>query len=137
MSRELNSRLQGDFAESVAIQYYTSKGFVVSRPTNHSPYYDLIVDDGQSLIRVEVKSSNYKSPSGGFQVGLRTGGGNQSGNYEHKRIDQAKTDRVFIVTSDFCMYCYNSSDLQMRNAVTVNPDLPSFIGKMNFGEVVR
>ena len=47
---------------------------MVSRPTNHSPYYDLIVDDGQSLIRVEVKSSNYKSPSGGFHVGLRTGG---------------------------------------------------------------
>ncbi len=137
MSRELNSRLQGDLAESIAIQYYTSKGFVVSRPTNHSPYYDLIVDDGQSLIKVEVKSSSYKAPSGGFQIALRTSGGNQSGSYEHKRIDQTKTDIVFIVTSDLCMYSYYSSDLHMRNSVTVNPNLSSFIGQMTFGEVVR
>ena len=129
-----HSRLQGDVAESIAASYFTINGYVVSKPLNHSPYYDLIVDNGQ-LQRVEVKSSSYLAPSGNYQVALRTLGGNQSWTGKVKHIDSQKTDLIFIATSDFNMYLFDADKLNGRNAVTVRPNMQECLGK--FGVIDR
>ena len=129
-----HSRLQGDVAESIAASYFTINGYIVSKPLNHSAYYDLIADNGQ-LHRVEVKSSSYTAPSGNYQVALRTLGGNQSWTGKVKSIDSTKTDIVFILTADFYMYIFTADKLHGRNSVTVHPDMKECVGK--FGEVVR
>ena len=46
---------KGDIATSRAIATFTAMGFDVSIPLTESASYDLIVDDGQELARVQCK----------------------------------------------------------------------------------
>jgi hypothetical protein len=46
----------GNRSLSEVIRYFLSKGFVVSVPFGDGGDYDLIVDDGISLLKVEVKT---------------------------------------------------------------------------------
>jgi hypothetical protein len=48
-------------------------GFMVSQPIDPKSRYDLIVDNGERLFRVQVKSSRYrKTKTSGFKVKLST-----------------------------------------------------------------
>lgn len=55
--------------------------------------YDLLVDDGEQIIRVEVKTTRQLDG----EVHLATDGGNRSWNGEVKRLSATDCDRVFIV----------------------------------------
>ena len=119
---------QGDICESFAIFYYTSLGFIVSKPINHSSYYDLIIDNGTVLKRVECKSSRFKANKKSYSVSLVTSGGNQSFNKLVKRIDSSKVDEIFIMDGDGYYYIFNSTVLHNRRKVNVNKDIPECIG---------
>ena len=56
----MNTKKQGDIGLGQAIGYFTSLGFTVSVPLTDSQEYDLIVDNGFSLNRVQVKRCTYK-----------------------------------------------------------------------------
>lgn len=122
------NKQQGDRCESLAILYYTSLGFIVSKPLNHSSNYDLIADDGNKLIRVECKSSRHKKNKKSYEVLLVTCGGNQSFNGVVKRIDSSKVDEIFISDGDGFYYVFDSQTLHNRKTVCVNKDLPQCKG---------
>lgn len=65
---------QGNAGVGQAIAYYTSQGYTVSIPLNDTQKYDLIVDDGESLRRVQVKTTTHVKPSGFYGVTLKTSG---------------------------------------------------------------
>ena len=67
-----NTKKQGNWGLGQAIAYFTAKGLSVSIPLTDSQTYDLIVDDGTSLKRVQVKSSTNKCSSGAYAVELRS-----------------------------------------------------------------
>ncbi|MGH9011129.1 MAG: group I intron-associated PD-(D/E)XK endonuclease, partial [Acidimicrobiia bacterium] len=46
---------KGDIATSRAIFTFTSMGFDVSIPLTESAPYDLVVDDGERMVRVQCK----------------------------------------------------------------------------------
>lgn len=119
---------QGDICESLAIFYYTSLGFIVSKPINHSSYYDLIIDDGKILKKVECKSSRFKANKKSYSVSLVTNGGNQSFNKIVKKIDSSKVDEIFIMDGDGHYYIFNSKVLHNRRKINVNKDIPEYIG---------
>ncbi len=48
-----NSKKQGDIGLGAAIAYFTFKGFTVSIPLTDSQDYDLVVDDGHKLSRIQ------------------------------------------------------------------------------------
>ncbi len=129
----LSSKLQGDSSESAAIFYYTMKGYVVSKPISHSSRYDIIVDDGKSISRVECKSSRCKGNQKSYQVSLVTNGGNQSGNRQVKRICGEKTDIVFIMDGDGNVYEIPASEVSGRKTVNVNNEIPWYRGNMAIG----
>jgi hypothetical protein len=122
------NKKQGDKSEALAIFYYTSLGYIVSKPLNHSSYYDLIVDNGEQLIRVECKSSRYKENKKSYAVSLRTTGGNQSFNKISKKIDSSKVDKIFILDGDGYYYVFESSKLNNRSTVNVNKQIPECLG---------
>ena len=89
----MNSRQQGAIGVGRAIAHYSSKGYAVFIPVSDVSRYDLIVDTGEKLLRVEVKTTR----SVRNDVSLRTLGGNQSWSGEIKRISSSDCDIVFVV----------------------------------------
>ena len=78
-----------------AIAYYTQAGYEVLVPLGDNTKYDLVVDNGNALLRIEVKTTTsveVKNP----KVMLRTMGGNQSWNKAAKWITKENADAVFI-----------------------------------------
>lgn len=114
----LSSQAQGNIGMGRAIAYFTSKGHTVSIPLNDCQEYDLIVDTGTELLKVQVKTSRHKAPSGNFRVSLVSSGGSKRSIYH--RVCEGKCDLLFIATEDGLDYLYKVGSLP-RKAITVNP----------------
>jgi hypothetical protein len=84
---------KGDTATSRAIFTFTSMGFDVSIPLTESAPYDLVVDDGERLVRVQCKYM------GGTQVDLRNIHSNAQG-YVVKRVPAGSYDWLYILKAD-------------------------------------
>lgn len=97
----MNTKQQGDIGVAAAVFHYTKLGYVVSQPLTDNSKYDLIVDDGISLLRVQCKTTGYsRNESQTYEVQLATSGGNQSWNKKARPIELPQCDIVFI-------YCMN------------------------------
>ena len=59
---------KGDVAELMAAAELLRRGYRVSRPLSNGIPYDLIVDDGQKLFKVQVKKAS--PTAGGFRINL-------------------------------------------------------------------
>lgn len=105
----LTNTKQGDIGEARAIYEYTKLGYVVSRTLFDSAKYDLIIDDGHEMLRVQVKTTKCKSKSygkyaknsirTGYQVMLATSGGNRQVNIRRGRCDE-DYDLLFVLTEE-------------------------------------
>ncbi|HET6731126.1 group I intron-associated PD-(D/E)XK endonuclease [Mycobacterium sp.] len=88
----MSRKRQGAIGVARAIAYYTGLGYTVFVPVADCARYDLIVDTGERLLRVEVKTSS--QVKGEFT--LRTMGGNQSWSGIIKKLSEADCDKVFL-----------------------------------------
>jgi Holliday junction resolvase-like predicted endonuclease len=95
----ISPRRQGDLGELSAMEWLGSQGYGVSFPVGHSPDYDLIADDGEALLRVQVKTSAQQG-NGRWLVSLCTRGGNRSWNGIVKRFSASRCDRLFVLVAD-------------------------------------
>jgi hypothetical protein len=112
-----NTTKQGDLGEARAIYEYSKMGHSVSRTLFDSEKYDLIVDDGESLKRVQVKTTASKSDYGIYMCGLKTCGGNQSYNTIRKREDD-DYDLLFVLADSGECWSIPESELP-RNSINL------------------
>src|SRR6476469_6532167 len=84
---------KGDVATSRAIATFTAMGFDVSIPLTESAAYDLVVDDGEQLVRVQCKFV------AGAQVDLRRIHSNAQG-YVVKRSAPDSYDWLYVLKAD-------------------------------------
>lgn len=84
-------------AETLAISWYTLHGYVVYTPPAGNPIVDLLVEHGESLRRVQVKSTTYRSPNGRWVLQTRRSAG---GGMAKVGYTSAEVDEVFAVASD-------------------------------------
>jgi hypothetical protein len=95
----LNTKKQGDWGLGAAINYFTEIGYGVLVPLTDSQDYDLVVDSGSGLYKIQVKTTTFKSKSGNYFISLTVKGGNRS--YSTiKPFDNAAVDFVFVLTAD-------------------------------------
>jgi hypothetical protein len=93
-------RGQGDAGEASAICWVLSRGGCAFVPAGHTPSdYDLLVDFGEEVLKVQVKTSTMFR-KGRFEVMLATRGGNQSWNGTIKYLDASRCDYVFVHVGD-------------------------------------
>lgn len=119
----MNRKSQGNIGESFAIFFYTKQGFIVSKPLSENTPYDLVVDTGKQLLRVQVKTSNYQRYNDGrFQVQLRTSGGNQSGTGKFSYISSEEVDCVFVLCFDGNYYEVPVEFVENKNSITLSVD---------------
>ena len=104
------SKLQGNIGVARAIYEYTKKGYTVLAPLSDSSKYDLVIDNGESLLRVQVKTSRCKSKYGGYTVNLKTSGGNTKVNTIRKR-ESGDYDVLFALVEDGRCWSIPSTEL--------------------------
>lgn len=84
---------KGDTSTAQAIASFTARGWDVSIPLTESAAYDLVVDDGRALIRVQCK---YASTA---EVDLRSIHSNSRG-YVAKRTKPGAYDWLYVLKAD-------------------------------------
>ncbi len=62
----LTRKQRGEMAEAAFLAKAAGFGFRVSKPWGESSRYDLIVDNGRKLLRVQVKSAHRADEYGGY-----------------------------------------------------------------------
>jgi Holliday junction resolvase-like predicted endonuclease len=95
----ISPRRQGDLGELSAMEWLASRGHAVFYPIGHSPDIDLIADDGQTLQRVQVKTTTQRR-SNRWEVTLCTRGGNRSWSGLVKRFNASRCDSLFVLVAD-------------------------------------
>jgi hypothetical protein len=98
--------------------YYSKLGYTISIPLTDSQDYDLIVDTGMDLFKVQVKTSNQYSECGIPIVAIKTSGGNRSGQGKIKTFDQNSSDLLFILLNNGD--CYSIPTKNITSKTTIN-----------------
>ena len=82
--RKLTRKQRGELAEAAFLAVAAALGLRVSKPWGESSRYDLIVDTGKRLLRVQVKSAHRAGEYGGYTFHAH---GNSSRVYGADEID--------------------------------------------------
>ena len=64
----MNTKRKGSLAIGTAISYFTNKGITVLLPIADCDKYDLVIDEGGFLKRVQCKYSGGREDSGAYIV---------------------------------------------------------------------
>ena len=115
-----NTKEQGNIGIGRAIAYFTTNKYTVSIPLNDSQDYDLIVDNGNGLKRVQVKTTRFKNHSGAYQAALRTCGGNQSWDKVVKFFDNTIVELLFILCENNDEYLIPTKDILVKSTITLD-----------------
>lgn len=113
------NKAQGNIGEAAAILHYTKKGCIVSKPLFENTPYDLVVDSGEGLKRVQVKTSRNLKPSGKYEVNLRVFGGNRSGTGKVKHISKDEVDILFALLGDDRIEEVDVADIDGRSTINL------------------
>jgi hypothetical protein len=116
--RRSNPRLQGLIGVAAAIDWFTRAGYLVSIPLNDSQPYDLVVDDGMRLLRVQVKTTTARGRYGNFTLALQTAGGNQSF-HTRKPFDNSASDLLFALTDSGDVYIIPCPAITARTMISL------------------
>ena len=108
---------KGNTSLGIAIAYYSSNGYTVSIPLNDTQDYDLIVDDGKNLKKIQVKSTAFKTKYGNYQVPLKSCGGTKGKTY--KTVIETKIDELFILTEDLKMYAVPINEINNKSTLNI------------------
>lgn len=94
----------------VAIGYFVRQGFTVCIPLTDSQDFDLVIDEGGGLKKVQVKTCRHKNRTGSWMVELRTKGGNRTGTGKVKNLNREGLDSLFVVVDDGSAYRIPASE---------------------------
>ena len=110
---------QGNIGLAYAIAYYSKLGYTVSIPLTDTQDYDIIVDTGETLLKVQVKTTTCKSEYNNYQLNLKVSGGNRSGEGKVKTFDQNNCDLVFAMTNDFEFYSIPRKEITSKTGISL------------------
>lgn len=116
--KQINAKKQGDIGLGLAISYFCGLGYTVSIPLTDSQEYDLVVDNGIKLNKIFIRTSTVKK-NNGFEVNLRTQGGNYTQKSKQKLFNPTCCDYVFIACSNGTSYYIPSDKITNTSSITV------------------
>jgi hypothetical protein len=110
-----NTRQQGDAGLGVAIAYFSRIGVRVGIPLTDSQPYDLMIDDGGRLSRVQVRTTTNREGRS-YVVGLKTVGGNKT-QLTTKVFDPKAYEWLFVVCGDATAYLIPTTAITARYSI--------------------
>ena len=120
-----NPRDQGLIGLTDALAWFGSQGWDVCIPIIDNQPYDLVVDDGTGLKKVQVKTTTYRAPSGAFSVKLCTAGGNQSF-HTKQDFDPNSCDLLYVLTDDGNRYLVPTVVITARTSLRLGSQMASY-----------
>lgn len=113
-----NNKQKGKAGLALAIGYYGSKGYTVSLPLNDTQDYDLIVDKGNTLYKVQVKCTQQQNKYGSFIVSLNSCGGTKGKVYKH--LINTDIDILFVVCTNGNMFEIPKQDIHQTYSINLS-----------------
>lgn len=108
---------KGNTGLGIAIAYYTCNGYIVSIPLNDTQDYDLVVDENETIKKVQIKSTACKTRYGKYQVALKSCGGTKGKTY--KTVVDTKVDELFIVTDNLDIYIIPINEINNKSTLNL------------------
>lgn len=68
LETDMNTKERGELSEAKVITKFIELGYTVSTPFSENSRYDAIVDDGEELYRVQIKTGRYDDGSVKFST---------------------------------------------------------------------
>lgn len=116
--RQDNPNKQGDIGMGICISFFTSKLATVAIPLTDSQKYDVIVD-WNGLKRVSIKTATKQLNSGGFEVDLRTQGGNYTQKSKMYKNSPENYDLLFVACSNGKCFLIPSNIVGDKSTISV------------------
>jgi len=113
--RHANPRAQGDAGLGIAIAYFSRIGVRVGIPLTDSQPYDLMIDNGGELSRVQVRTTTCKRGSFYF-VSLKTVGANTTG-VVTRLFDSSAYEWLFAVCGDATAFLIPTEAIDARHSI--------------------
>lgn len=117
----MNTKQKGNIGIGAAIAYFSKIGWTVSTPLTDSQDYDIIVDDGDFLYKVQVKYVAAKAPSGNYTIPLRSISGTTK--TEYKTVIDSYIDYLFVVDAEYNWYLFPISAVTNKSTLTITQEL--------------
>lgn len=115
---------KGNCGLVAAIAYYGFKGYTISLPLNDTQDYDLIVDNGEKLLKVQVKATSQRTEYGYTVVSVKSCGGTNGGTY--KTVKDTNIDILFVLTELQEMYEIPFEFVNTTASLGLGPDRQCF-----------
>lgn len=111
---------QGNIAEACAIALFTRTGYRVSKPLFVNCPYDLIIDDGNRLSRVQVKSTQQRDKlDRHYVVNIKTSGCNAR-SHTTKAFNNGDVDILYVLADDYTQWVIPTTKIEAKYAITLN-----------------
>lgn len=115
---------KGNSGLVAAIGYYGMLGYTISIPLNDTQDYDLIVDDGNNLLKIQVKATSQRNPQGYTVVSVKSCGGTNG--HIYKTVKDTNIDYLFVLTELQEMYEIPISEIHSTSSLSLGPDRQHF-----------
>lgn len=111
----------------MAIAYFGSNGYTVSVPLNDTQDYDLVVDMGGDLKKVQVKATNSKHSANSYSLLLKTVSGTTRKVY--KTVVDTDIDYLFCLCGDGTMFLIPKEEIKNRNTLCLSTSKSKYASK--------
>ena len=95
----MNRKELGRIGLSMAINYFTLKGYTISIPMNDTQWYDLVVEKDSKFFTVQCKATATKDKT----IDFRSTGGTNGGVYDNL-LNHPELDFLFCVDNELNMW---------------------------------
>lgn len=107
----------GRIGLSIAINYFTCKGYTISIPLNDTQWYDLIIEKDGKFETVQCKATQTQSD----KIDFRSTGGTKGTIYDNL-LNHSELDWLFCVNKDLNMWLIPIKDITTTKQVTLRTE---------------
>lgn len=112
---EINRKNIGRIGLSMAINYFTIKGYTVSIPMNDTQWYDIVIEKDGIFQTVQCKATS------GDVIDFRSTGGTNGRVYDNL-LNHSELDYLFCVNGELEMWLIPIKDITTTRQVTLRTE---------------
>lgn len=114
---QINAKQIGRIGLSMAINYFTFKGYTVSIPMNDTQWYDLIIEKDGVFQTVQCKATQSENDT----IDLRSTGGTSGKVYDNIK-NHSELDWLFCVNKEFDMWLIPVKEITSNKQITLRKE---------------
>lgn len=113
--KEINRKLIGRIGLSMAINYFTIKGYTISLPMNDTQWYDIVIEKDGIFQTVQCKATS------GDVIDFRSTGGTKGNTYDNL-LNHSELDYLFCVNGNLEMWLIPVKEITTTKQITLRTE---------------